>query len=125
MEVIFGSALTLLELVQCELALGDMVYVELLGQDNKERLRLSDDPIEEAITFLRRQAAWGRILRIFPLEHYLTAHNAEFYIKHGALVRMGDRLYQVEFGDFRRSFGRSRIEIDKLFRKDRCRVVLG
>jgi hypothetical protein len=66
LEVIFGSTITLLELVQCELALGDMVYVELLGQDNKERLQLSDDSIEEAVTFLRRQTAWGRIVRIFP-----------------------------------------------------------
>jgi hypothetical protein len=117
-----GTTLTLLEMVQCELARGDLVYVELLRQDNKELLQLSVNPVEEAVSFLRRQAAAGRILRIFPREHYIAAHAVEHWLKGPYLVRMGNQLYWVDVGAS--CVPKSRIKLDSLMRKDRSRIVL-
>ena len=106
---------TLLQTVKTALARGETVLVTELIDEWRD----DENQIEEAVTFLRQQAAQGTILRIFPREQYVAVHAAEAYL-HYSLVRMGDRLYEFELSDFLNRTERS--ELEKLFRCDWGRI---
>jgi hypothetical protein len=109
-----GLTLTLLEMVQCDLARGDMACIDILDQMNKEARQENPNPVQQVKHYLRQETARGNIVRIYPCEYYIAREHVEFWCKGGSVVRIDGRLFDINLSDS--PVRKSRSELGRLFR---------